>query len=52
MEVQAKLAQQEIPVLRTRLAELRKQKASESSTSTTALPTTPSEMHWMPRLPR
>ena len=31
MEVQAKLAQQEIPVLRTRLAELRKQKASESS---------------------
>ena len=31
MEVQAKLAQQEIPVLRTRLAELRKQKASETS---------------------
>ena len=31
MEVQAKLAQQEIPVLRTRLAELKKQKASESS---------------------
>ena len=31
MEVQAKLAQQEIPVLRTRLAELRKQKASEAS---------------------
>ena len=31
MEVQAKLAQQEIPVLRTQLAELRKQKASESS---------------------
>lgn len=31
MEVQAKLAREEIPVLRTRLAELRKQKASESS---------------------
>ncbi len=31
MEVQAKLAREEIPVLRTRLAELKKQKASESS---------------------
>ena len=31
MEVQAKLAKEEIPVLRTRLAELRKQKASEQS---------------------
>ena len=31
MEVQAQLAKQEIPVLRTRLAELRKQKASETS---------------------
>jgi len=31
MEVQAKLAREEIPVLRTRLAELRKQKASEVS---------------------
>ena len=31
MEVQAKLAKEEIPVLRTRLAELKKQKASESS---------------------
>ena len=31
MEVQAKLAREEIPVLRTRLAELRKQKASETS---------------------
>lgn len=31
MEVQAKLSREEIPVLRTRLAELKKQKASESS---------------------
>ena len=31
MEVQAQLAKEEIPVLRTRLAELKKQKASESS---------------------
>ena len=31
MDVQAKLAREEIPVLRTRLAELKKQKASESS---------------------
>lgn len=31
MEVQAQLAREEIPVLRTRLAELRKQKASETS---------------------
>ena len=31
MEVQAQLAREEIPVLRTRLAELKKQKASESS---------------------
>lgn len=31
MEIQAKLAREEIPVLRTRLAELKKQKASESS---------------------
>ena len=31
MEVQAKLAREEIPVLRTRLAELKKQKASENS---------------------
>ena len=31
MEVQAKLAREEIPVLRTRLAEQKKQKASESS---------------------
>ena len=31
MEVQAKLAREEIPVLRTRLAELKKQKASESA---------------------
>ena len=31
MEVQAKLAREEIPVLRTRLAELKKQKASERS---------------------
>ena len=31
MEVQAKLAREEIPVLRTQLAQLRKQKASETS---------------------
>lgn len=31
MEVQAQLAREEIPVLRTRLAELKKQKASETS---------------------
>ena len=29
MEVQAQLAKEEIPVLRTRLAELKKQKASD-----------------------
>lgn len=52
MEVQAQLAKEEIPVLRTRLAELKSRRLQRVRISITDSPTTPSAMPWMQRLPK